>query len=85
VEIIAQAEPKRQLRCFPCVTQWERFMAGTREEGSTQRRQHRQQAQQQQAQQSEYPTGPGLPDKQHQTKHNTVSESLKGRFSSSDQ
>jgi hypothetical protein len=60
-------------------------MAGTREEAPTQRRQHQQQAQQQQAQQSEYPTGPGLPDKQDQTKHNTVSESLKGRISAYDQ
>ena len=60
-------------------------MVGMREGASTQRRQHRQQVQQQQAQQSEYPTGPGLPEKQNQTKHNTVSESLKDRISTSDQ
>jgi hypothetical protein len=60
-------------------------MAGTREASLTQRRQHQQQVEQQQTQQPEYPTGPQLPDKQHQTKHNTVSASLKGRVSACDQ
>ena len=51
----------------------------------TRRRQHRQQRQQQQAQQPRNRHGPGLPEKQHQTKHNPVSERLEGRLSDCDQ
>jgi hypothetical protein len=52
---------------------------------STQRRQQEQQRQQQQAQHPEFPIGPDLPDKQHQTTHNKVSETSEGGLDSSDQ
>jgi hypothetical protein len=53
--------------------------------GATRRRQHQQQRQEQQARQPKPRHGPGLPEKQHQTKHNPVSEKRDGSFGNCDQ
>jgi hypothetical protein len=62
-------------------------MIGKLEEAAavTRRRQHRQQRQQQQTQQPKVEHGPGLPEKQNQTKHNPMSERQAGRFTDCDQ
>lgn len=57
-------------------------MANAQDEtsASTRRRQHQQQIRQQQAQQSRKRCSPDLPDKQHQTHHNSVSDTLEGKL-----
>jgi hypothetical protein len=62
-------------------------MIGKLEEtlAATRRRQHQQQRQQQQAQQPTPHHGPGLPEKQHQTKHNPVSERLEDHINDCEQ
>jgi hypothetical protein len=77
----AQAEPLSLLK------KEVRVMVGKLEEtlAATRRRQHQQQRQQQQAHQPAPRHGPDLPEKQHQTKHNPVSERPGDRFSDCNQ
>jgi hypothetical protein len=81
------ARNQAKARSLTRSTEEERVMAGKPDETSTatQRRQYRQQIQQQQAQQQSSRHGPGLPEKEHQTKHNAVSDTLQGRFTGGDQ